>query len=54
MEFLKTRADGKSRVVAGENFQGQTRRDSDTAHQDMVDRLYRMSNGLSEDKGEEE
>lgn len=54
VEFLKTRADGKSRVVAGDNFQGQPRRDSATAHQDMVDRLYRMSNGLDEDEGGEE
>ena len=49
VEFLKTRTDGKSRVVAGENFNGQNRRDSSTAHQDMVDKLYRMSNGLDED-----
>jgi len=54
VEFLKTRADGKSRVVAGENFQGQPRRDSSTAHQDMVDRLYRISNGLGENEGGEE
>jgi hypothetical protein len=54
LEFLKSRADGKSRVVAGENYQGQNRRDSATAHQDMVDRLYRMSNGLDENEGEEE
>jgi len=49
VEFLKTRADGKSRIVAGENFNGQTRRDSSTAHRDMVDKLYRMSNGLDDD-----
>jgi hypothetical protein len=49
VEFLKTRSDGKSRVVAGENYNGQTRRDSDTAHQDMVDKLYRMSNGMDDD-----
>jgi len=49
VEFLKTRADGKSRVVAGENFNGQTRRDSSTAHQDMVDKLYRMSNNIDDD-----
>jgi hypothetical protein len=54
VEFLKTRADGKSRVVAGDSFQGQPRRDSATAHQDMVDRLYRLSNGLDENEGGEE
>jgi hypothetical protein len=54
VEFLKTRADGKSRVVAGENFHGQPRRDSTTAHQDMVDRLYRLSNGFDENEGGEE
>jgi hypothetical protein len=52
VEFLKTRADGKSRIVAGENFQGEARCDAAKAHQDMVDRLYRLSNGL--DEGEEE
>jgi hypothetical protein len=50
VEFLKTRADGKSRVVAGENFHGSARRDSATAHQDMVNRLYRQSNGIGEDE----
>ena len=56
VETLKTRADGKSRVVAGENYQGEARRDSDTAHQDMVNRLYNLSNGLDEnaDTGEED
>jgi hypothetical protein len=54
VEFLKTHADGVARVVAGENFQGQPRRDSATAHQDMVDKLYRMSNGLGDDEGGEE
>jgi len=49
VELLKTRADGKSRVVAGENFNGQNRRDSDTAHQDMVDQLYRITNGIDKD-----
>jgi hypothetical protein len=49
VEFLKTYADGKSRVVAGENYQTQPRRDSTTAHQDMVDQLYRLSNGLDAD-----
>ena len=52
VELLKTRADGKTRAVAGDNFQ--TRRDSATAHQDMVDRLYRMSNGLDENEGMED
>lgn len=54
VEFLKSRADSKSRLVAGENYQGQGRRDSATAHQDMVDKLYRMSNGLDDDEGGEE
>jgi hypothetical protein len=49
VEFLKTRADGQSRIVAGDNFQGAARRDSAAAHQDMVDRLYRLSNGIGED-----
>jgi len=50
VEFLKSRADGKSRIVAGENFTGKERRDSSTAHQDMVDKLYRISNGLDDDE----
>ena len=54
VEFLKTHADGVARVVAGENFQGQPRRDSTTAHQDMVDKLYRLSNDLGDDEGEED
>jgi len=56
VETLKTLADGKSRIVAGENFKGETRRDSETAHQDMVNRLYNLSNGLDEnaDTGEED
>jgi len=49
VEMLKTRADGKSRIVAGENFSGQTRRDSDTAHHDMVEKLMRLSNGETEE-----
>ena len=49
VEFLKTRADGQSRIVAGENFNGQPRRDSAAAHQDMVDKLFKMSNGLDDD-----
>lgn len=53
VEMLASRTDGNNRIVAGENYQGQGRRDSATAHQDMVDRLYRMSNGLDDD-GEEE
>jgi hypothetical protein len=54
VEFLETKADGVSRLVAGENYQGQSRRDSASAHQDMVNKLYNLSNGLDEDAGEEE
>jgi hypothetical protein len=56
VELIKTRNDGKSRIVAGENFNGQNRRDSSTAHRDMVDKLYRMSNNIDDDValGEEE
>lgn len=49
VELITTRADGKSRIVAGENFNGQPRRDSETAHKDMVEKLYNMSNGIEED-----
>jgi hypothetical protein len=49
VDLIATRNDGKSRIVAGENYQGQSRRDSSSAHQDMVDKLYKMSNGIAED-----
>jgi hypothetical protein len=51
VEFLKTRADGKSRIIAGENFNGLSHRDSATAHKEMVEKLQRLSNG---DEGEED
>jgi len=48
VELLKNKADGASRIVAGENFNGQERRDSNTAHQDMVDKLWKISNGIDD------
>jgi len=49
VELLQKRADGKSRVVAGDNFQGQQHRDSATAHNEMVNKLYNLSNNIEED-----
>jgi len=51
VELLDKRADGASRIVAGEDFSGQDRRDSTKAHNDMVEQLYQISNGLK--KGED-
>jgi len=51
VEILNKNTDGVSRVVAGENYQGQARRDSDTAHQDMVDKLWNLTNNVKDDEG---
>jgi hypothetical protein len=49
VELLKSRIDGASRIVAGENHNGKPRRDSKTARNDMIEKLYRQTNGLKDD-----